>query len=316
MLGLSKKEIDNKLDEIIAFADIGEFICQPVKIYSSGMFVRLAFAIAVSVDPEVLIVDEALSVGDIFFTIKCNAKIAEMQKRGITFVLVTHDMSSVRVLCSRAMLLERGEKKYYGEVLKAISFYTLDGKTIGGDAKTICFYDEKARDAINYKTTSFSPDFAVIQRFSIFDEKTRHPQIFEQKSNLIFICAFKLLRDLEVPYFHISLINSKNLVVYGKNSFQYEIQHRTVSRAGDVIEVRGSIELSVAADKYIFAVALHSVSQEILLLHRKDITNYLAEKRKIIISAKTEINVMPCPDGYHFSGIADLPDSWNCLWSE
>lgn len=109
LLGLSQQEIDNKFDDIAAFADIGDFIDEPVKTYSSGMFVRLAFAVAVNVDPEILIVDEALAVGDIFFQSKCFRKIEALQNRGVSILFVSHDMGSVQNLCEEAVLIERGE---------------------------------------------------------------------------------------------------------------------------------------------------------------------------------------------------------------
>ena len=108
MIGFSKEEIDAKLQDILDFADIGDFIQQPVKTYSSGMFVRLAFAIAINVDPEILIVDEALSVGDVFFQAKCFRKINEIKERGTTILLVTHDMGSIIKYCDRVVLLNKG----------------------------------------------------------------------------------------------------------------------------------------------------------------------------------------------------------------
>ena len=95
MIGFSKKEIDERLDEILNFADIGDYVYQPVKTYSSGMFVRLAFAVAINIDPEILIVDEALSVGDVFFQAKCYHKFEEFKKMGKTIVFVSHDLSSI-----------------------------------------------------------------------------------------------------------------------------------------------------------------------------------------------------------------------------
>ncbi len=108
ILGLSKSEIQDRYDEIVAFADIGDFIHRPVKTYSSGMMVRLAFAVQVHVDPDVLIVDEALSVGDARFQAKALAKIEEILKRGTTLLFVGHDLSAVRAFCNRALLLDKG----------------------------------------------------------------------------------------------------------------------------------------------------------------------------------------------------------------
>lgn len=110
MLGFTKEEIDARLQDILDFADIGDFIYQPVKTYSSGMFVRLAFAISINIDPEILIVDEALSVGDIFFQAKCFRKFEEFKEKGKTILLVSHDLSSISKYCDRVILLNKGNK--------------------------------------------------------------------------------------------------------------------------------------------------------------------------------------------------------------
>jgi len=110
MMGFSKVEMDEKLPAILEFADIGDFVYQPVKSYSSGMFVRLAFALYISIDPEVLIVDEALSVGDVFFQAKCYHRMDELKRKGTTILMVTHDLGSVMKYCDRVVLFHKGEK--------------------------------------------------------------------------------------------------------------------------------------------------------------------------------------------------------------
>ena len=110
MLGFSEEEINDRLQAILDFADIGEFIHQPVKTYSSGMFVRLAFAVAINIDPEILIVDEALSVGDVFFQAKCYHKFEEFKKLGKTILFVSHDLTSIAKYCDRVVLLNKGVK--------------------------------------------------------------------------------------------------------------------------------------------------------------------------------------------------------------
>lgn len=108
ILGIPRAEMERRFDEIAAFANIGEFIEQPVKQYSSGMYVRLAFAVAISVSPEILIVDEALAVGDVRFQQRCAARIRELREAGVTILLVTHDTEAVRRICGHAIVLEKG----------------------------------------------------------------------------------------------------------------------------------------------------------------------------------------------------------------
>lgn len=121
--GLLQVQMDERFDEIAAFADIGEFIDQPVRTYSSGMFLRLAFAVAVHVDPEVLVVDEALAVGDAFFQKRCYARIRKMQQSGLTVILVSHDHELVRTLTSRALLLGAGTVLFWGSTREATHQY-------------------------------------------------------------------------------------------------------------------------------------------------------------------------------------------------
>ena len=123
MIGFSKEEMDKKLQDIIDFADIGEHIFQPVKTYSSGMFARLAFSVAISVDPDILIVDEALSVGDVFFQNKCYRRFEEFRDKGKTILFVTHDMGSVIRYCNRCVLLNAGKKVGGGKPQEMVDLY-------------------------------------------------------------------------------------------------------------------------------------------------------------------------------------------------
>lgn len=115
LLGLSRKEVDDKLQSIIEFADIGDFFDRPVKTYSSGMYVRLAFAVAIHTEPDVLIIDEALSVGDIRFQMKCLARIEQIRARGATILFVSHSLEQVKRFCQTALWLEGGKVKLHGE---------------------------------------------------------------------------------------------------------------------------------------------------------------------------------------------------------
>ncbi|MBC2655638.1 ABC transporter ATP-binding protein [Pseudomonas sp. MSSRFD41] len=123
VLGLTRQEIDSRFDDIVAFADIGNFIEQPVKTYSSGMMVRLAFAVAINVDPEILIVDEALSVGDELFQRKCFARIEAIRANGATILFVSHSGSQIVELCDRALLMDSGERLADGKPKKIIGLY-------------------------------------------------------------------------------------------------------------------------------------------------------------------------------------------------
>ena len=155
MMGFSKEEIDKKLDNILAFADIGDFVYQPVKTYSSGMFVRLAFAVAINIDPEILIVDEALSVGDVFFQSKCYKKFEEFKELGKTILFVSHDLSAISKYCDRAILLNKGTKVGEGTPKDMINKYKRILVGQDGDFDT-----EKRENDINVIDSDNVPEFA------------------------------------------------------------------------------------------------------------------------------------------------------------
>lgn len=123
VIGLTKKEIDLRYDDIVAFADIGQFIDQPVTSYSSGMFVRLAFAVSIMADPQIMVVDEALSVGDMNFQAKCMTALTRIQEGGATILFVSHDIGSVKSLCSRGIYLERGKVAAVGPAAEVAEQY-------------------------------------------------------------------------------------------------------------------------------------------------------------------------------------------------
>ena len=124
MMGYTREEMEKRVDGIAEFADIGDFLFQPVKTYSSGMFARLAFAVAINVEPDILIVDEALSVGDVFFQNKCYRKFEELRSRGITVLFVSHDIATVKQMCSRVLWIEKGVQQMVGDSVEVCNAYS------------------------------------------------------------------------------------------------------------------------------------------------------------------------------------------------
>jgi len=168
LMGYSREEMDKRLDGIFSFADIGNYIYQPVKTYSSGMFVRLAFALAINVDPDILIVDEALSVGDIFFQQKCYSIIRSKIDEGVTSIFVSHDLEAIRNLCTRGMLLSAGKVVYDGLTEEATSLYLAhpSRKISTSNEDTTAHYPTSSRICSELVTE--------IERCSILTEQTLH----------------------------------------------------------------------------------------------------------------------------------------------
>lgn len=134
ILGISRTEMEQRYERIVAFADIGDFIDQPVKTYSTGMMMRVAFSVAISVEPDVLIIDEALSVGDILFQQKCSKRLHELVSGGVTLLVVTHDVSFVLNMCQRALWLDRGRTRYLGDAGACVREYVAAMAAIAGNA--------------------------------------------------------------------------------------------------------------------------------------------------------------------------------------
>ncbi len=184
LLGLSQKELEDKFDSIAAFADIGDFLDQPVKTYSSGMFVRLAFAVAVSVEPNILIVDEALAVGDIFFQQKCFERIRRLKDSGTTILFVSHDTAAVYRLCSKAILLEMGIAVLHASARQVIDLYEakllkkIDSQPEAVEIKLISKPNELDTQDIKHSSeeigTHFKPDLPESQELGLSSENNNN----------------------------------------------------------------------------------------------------------------------------------------------
>ncbi|MEH1829631.1 MAG: ABC transporter ATP-binding protein [Nostoc sp.] len=175
ILGLSREEIEAKYNEIVEFADIGDFIDQPVKTYSSGMFVRLAFAVAVSVDPDILIVDEALAVGDIYFQQKCFERIKNLTRMGTTLLFVSHDSAVIHKICNRALFLEAGNLVLDAKPRQVIDLYEaklLQKKDIRSETVEIQMVPDS-----NYVTSEENKEFLDITSESVQEVVINAPEV-------------------------------------------------------------------------------------------------------------------------------------------
>lgn len=175
LMGVTREEMSKRVQEIVDFADIGDFINQPVKNYSSGMFVRLAFAVAINVDADILIVDEALAVGDVAFQAKCMAKMSQIMKKGTTILFVTHDMNTVKRLCQKCIYLKKGKKVMEGPAEELADIYLREVRE-GMNAenqKVDIVYNENQVQMINREdvdTTKIANDPDFDKKVSAFRE--------------------------------------------------------------------------------------------------------------------------------------------------
>ncbi len=273
IIGFSKQEIDAKIDDVFAFADIGDFVHQPVKTYSSGMFVRLAFASAISVEPDILIIDEALSVGDIFFQQKCHARMEELINKGTTVIVVSHDMTSIEKYSDRVLLLDNGQGLFMGHPNEAVHRYyaLLHGrpKPIEGDTKTTeSIHDVTVEESGVIK--DWPPDDAFLDLsnaltigldnmakctgIAVCNEAGQPCTSFEVEETAYFYYEFEALQDLDVPLGGVEIINSTNIVLHSKSSMHYLLQAPPIVKAGGKIRFRQSMQLSLAQGEYTFLI--------------------------------------------------------------
>jgi lipopolysaccharide transport system ATP-binding protein len=206
ILGMSKKEIDRKINDIIEFADIGDFINSPVKYYSAGMYVRLGFSIAVHSEPDILLVDEVLAVGDEEFQMKCVKKIKEMLKKNISLVLVSHNLTLVGGMCEEVILLSNGKVIKKGKPEEVISYYI---SSLEKETKNISY-------------TSYGPILltkeAEIIESKILNEKGEEIYTVNSGEEVVFSFKVKFNEKVENPIFAIHIKNDIGEEVYGTNT--------------------------------------------------------------------------------------------------
>ena len=219
MNGFSKKEIDAKLDAILEFADIGEYIYQPVKTYSSGMFMRVAFAVAINIEPEILIVDEALSVGDVFFQAKCYRKFEEFKQAGKTVLFVSHDLSSINKYCDRVIILNRGKKLGEGSPKEMIDIYK---QVLVGQYDPDRKADEKEppehADFMNPNMLEYGSDKAHITHCDILDETGASNAVIMKGTACTFVMDVEFREDIESPIFAFTIKNKYGVEITGTNT--------------------------------------------------------------------------------------------------
>lgn len=283
MIGFSREEIDAKLQSILDFADIGEFIHQPVKTYSSGMFVRLAFAVAINIDPEILIVDEALSVGDVFFQAKCYRKFEEFKEMGKTILFVSHDLSSIGKYCDRVVLLNKGEKLAEGGAKEMVNLYRRvlvnqyddadleegaenaeagqDGQLTDGTAGEIVSKKEHAgggramKDSLNLnpKVLEYGSKLGEIVDFAIRDDTGMITNVIEKGKEFSVQMKVRFQADVNDPIFAFTLKDLKGTEITGTNTM-YEHTPVKPQKASDVREITFKQIMPLEAGEYMLCL--------------------------------------------------------------
>ena len=317
ILGFKDEEIDTRFDQIVNFADIGEFIDQPVKAYSSGMVVRLAFAVQACVDPDILVVDEALSVGDIFFQQKCFARMREIISKGTTCLFVSHDTTAIQNLCQRAIILNSGEVTFIGDATEAASrYYSTVGTRVSRQTDNLedvvrlsnqenHLMDESdiiSNNIISVGTPRHGAGGLEILAARITNVHEQDTMQIDMLQKMIIHMLVRANEDVTEPSAGIHLYDRFGNIVFATGTRQLsEVLPNLAS--GDKLVIRIELKLNVQPGEYTFSLGVAEPSEE-----NKPNIGYVHDRYEhlgpITVVADTT-KLLP------FYGIAKLPVSVN-----
>jgi ABC-type polysaccharide/polyol phosphate transport system ATPase subunit len=279
MLGLTKREIERRFDEIVEFAELKDFIDEPVKSYSSGMYMRLGFAVATHVDPDVLLVDEVLAVGDEGFTHKCLDKFGDFKRRGKTILLVTHSLNLVERFCDEAVWLDAGRKRVEGDPKRVIDAYISDVER--EEEKFLAASDQKAQhevvelppagtapsaplptaddptsDMMKASEGRWGSRLVEILEVALLDRAGQPAHIFQSGDPMVVRLAIRAEHPVDDCVFGVALFNAEGTCVYGTNTEIDSIETQSLTGDAQVTVsfqalelVEGTYKLDVAAHK-------------------------------------------------------------------
>ncbi|PZA09402.1 ABC transporter ATP-binding protein [Rhodopseudomonas palustris] len=276
ILGLSRDQIAERYDQIAAFADIGDFIDQPVKTYSSGMFVRLAFAVQAHIDASIVIIDEALAVGDVFFRQKCYARLEDIRASGAAVLLVSHAMTDIEQFCDRAILLDHGKMLFAGDASEAAKRYyqlhqtasraVFDAPAVaspaivaGDDIGEIDSWPDDSQFVSAEGVVQVGNGWARCTRFAVCNAAGVRSPSFEQGEEARFYSEFVVAEPMGVPLTGIVLQNDRGLNVHGKGSLEYAVAAPHRLEAGTVIRCRQTVKLQLELGEYTFELGLATI---------------------------------------------------------
>ena len=259
ILGLDVEQIERRTDDILAFADIGDYIDQPVRTYSSGMFVRLAFAIAINVDPDILVVDEALAVGDIHFQARCYERFHQFREQGVTVVFVTHDLNMVTRYCDQAFLLDKGRIVARGEPRKVVGTYRkreVGHEDDGGDTESDTVPNPFQENPLEIR---YGDDGARIVEGGIYDLEGEPVQTLDSGESYRIRLRVKFERDIESPVFAFTIKDARGTELAGTNT---EFSNVSTGKwlAGETATIEFSQRIDLNAGQYLLSLGCVDLS--------------------------------------------------------
>ena len=326
LLGLSEEENLARIEEVVAFSEIDEAFDWPVKTYSSGMAVRLAFASSITAKPDLLIVDEALAVGDIFFQQKCFQKIRELVTKGVTILLVSHDLRSISEFCENALLLHHGKTVFFGPSNQAISeYYNLTKPLVNAQGTPTYPVREQSEDsAVSLldsgpaleptpeEKTGPTGAPARFVGFALLDERGQPGRLFRQGSWLTIVFDLKVFNDLENVSAGIMLRDDRGSFLHGKYHFQTDLSGLRSCRAGEVIRWSASVRADLSSGRYTISLDLVRIPASAIRNGKLSFADFDQSYERICVAASIaafEVTFDTDRPGSEFShiGVFDLP---------
>ncbi|MCP1845529.1 lipopolysaccharide transport system ATP-binding protein [Bradyrhizobium sp. USDA 4524] len=338
ILGLTERQIRGRIDDIITFAEIGDYIDRPVKTYSSGMFLRLAFSVAIHAEPDLLLVDEALAVGDVFFQQKCYARLNELRKRGMTVLLVTHSMADAAEFCNRGMVLSQGRKVFEGRGKEAVEYYfhhefgtptgrgterspevheqSLSGSPVAasGPKQEWDPFEANPKEILDLSLTEqFGVPSAKAVKALIADREGKARRVFQQGEWLRVYIEFLVQQPVEFPLVGVQLINVKGVLVHGRNSLQFDAPPPAIDRVGTILRCVHDIKLDIDVGEYTLEAGLAELPKALFSRRQTSAPSEIAPHIQLLshVSRLAAISVIhrhqgdPCLFSHY--GVADLP---------
>ncbi len=252
IMGMTKEEIDEKLEEIISFAELGEYIDQPVRTYSNGMYIRLAFSIAINIDPDILLVDEVLAVGDGYFQAKCYKRIKELREKGVTIFFVSHDMTTVRLVTEKTIFLHKSRLLEFGKTENVVNKYISYLSRRDGHLITEKGINKFGIEKIKYGTYEVEIIKAILK-----DSSNKEKYEFIEGENCILEVSIKVNKIIENPFNVEFIIKDKyQNDVGGTNTHFLNMPIRT-NKEGEIIKVIFNFKLDIVFGSYFITLSLH-----------------------------------------------------------
>jgi ABC-type polysaccharide/polyol phosphate transport system ATPase subunit len=300
LLNMTREEIERKKNAIIDFSELGEFIYEQLKTYSSGMVMRLAFAIAIHADPRCFVVDEALAVGDAYFQQKCMRKIIEFKDTGGSIIFVSHDMNAVKILCDAAILLQKGGIVKSGKPAEVTDLFLgiILKKMHQGESEVIINKPSEAEKSIPFapKQVASSGDVEVVS-FRILDGQDGEVSHITSEANVKIEYEIRSLKRMEDPHYGIAIKSNLGVSIFETNTYCMKIKTAPLGK-GEIVKVRFAFKCNLSPGDYSICIGVAnkgydrgSFEEYSLVLHDAGILKVVVNREQIIYGGV--YNIMP-----------------------